>query len=281
MAIKKPAISSKKSTDNNPKTIEATASKKGLGSIVTKYETFCDSLKNKPIIGAMIAEFIGTFLLTAAFLEMQSSPLLVAFSVVGIVLIVGGISGAHINPAITIGAWLTGKVRGARAIGYIIAQLLGAGAALLVLNAFLDASSSASTYSTALFSAADIKSGKEWYLFFAELLGATILGLGFAAGLQHKKNKVAFAFTVGFAVLVALYVAMSLSTVLLTASYTGLTFLNPAIALVAGGLSWNIWPIAIFIIAPALGAIIGFALQTLIHRSQPTDKCECCDKCNC
>jgi aquaporin Z len=38
----------------------------------------------------------------------------------------GRISGAHINPVVTMGFWLMGKLTGRSAIGYCIAQLLGA-----------------------------------------------------------------------------------------------------------------------------------------------------------
>jgi len=49
------------------------------------------------------------------------------------VLCVGPISGAHINPAVTLGFWLTDRITFFRAIGYVIAQMLGAiaGAALV------------------------------------------------------------------------------------------------------------------------------------------------------
>lgn len=35
-------------------------------------------------------------------------------------------SGAHINPAVTLGFWLMGRLRGRHAIGYVLCQLLGA-----------------------------------------------------------------------------------------------------------------------------------------------------------
>lgn len=44
------------------------------------------------------------------------------------------ISGAHINPAVTFGAWITGKISFAKGVMYVVAQLVGAivGALLLV-----------------------------------------------------------------------------------------------------------------------------------------------------
>lgn len=280
MATKKAISSAKKTTIAKPvvkkTTIEATS---GTGkSMSAMYKSVCKKIKETPIIGRLTAEFIGTFLLTAAFMEMQSSPLFVAFSLVGITLIVSGAAGLHINPAITIGAWVTKKIKGLEALGYVIVQVLGAGAAWLVLNAFLNASETATTLSSSsLFQAATITEGKEWYIFFAELLGTIILSLGVAKALRIKGNKAASALTAGLAILVALYVAMSLSTVLLTTSGTALTFLNPAIAFAANGLSWSLWPIAIFILAPAIGGIIGFAIQDFLNYS-PANNSDC-DSC--
>jgi len=39
---------------------------------------------------------------------------------------IGRISGAHINPIVTIGFWLVGKLTGRSAIGYVVAQFCGA-----------------------------------------------------------------------------------------------------------------------------------------------------------
>jgi aquaporin Z len=44
------------------------------------------------------------------------------------------ISGGHVNPAVTIGLWVTGKVDSARAVVYIIAELAGAVVGALALR---------------------------------------------------------------------------------------------------------------------------------------------------
>ena len=48
------------------------------------------------------------------------------FAVVAMAYAIGGISGCHINPAVTIGVLTAGKMTVKDAIGYIIAQCLGA-----------------------------------------------------------------------------------------------------------------------------------------------------------
>lgn len=54
-------------------------------------------------------------------------------SVVAMAYTIGGISGCHINPAITLGVWLSGRMSGKEAICYMGAQVVGAviGSAIL------------------------------------------------------------------------------------------------------------------------------------------------------
>ena len=56
-------------------------------------------------------------------------------SVVAMAYTIGGISGCHINPAITLGVFLSGKMSGKDAVGYMLAQVVGAfiGSTLLYL----------------------------------------------------------------------------------------------------------------------------------------------------
>lgn len=48
------------------------------------------SINRAPLIGALIAEFIGTFILTGAVIAGQGQPILVLFALTGVVLTVGG-----------------------------------------------------------------------------------------------------------------------------------------------------------------------------------------------
>jgi aquaporin Z len=93
-----------------------------------------------------IAEFVGTFALvfigTGAVMLDGSAGLLGIALAFGLVLAImvsalGHISGAHFNPAVTIGAWVGGKIETMRAGLYILVQLVAAAAASLVLRALL------------------------------------------------------------------------------------------------------------------------------------------------
>jgi aquaporin Z len=55
--------------------------------------------------------------------------------VLAIILFMGAVSGAHLNPAVTFAFWLRGDFPGKRVPGYIIVQLIGASLACLFLRA--------------------------------------------------------------------------------------------------------------------------------------------------
>ncbi|MGE6785396.1 aquaporin Z [Ensifer adhaerens] len=93
------------------------------------------------------AEFLGTFwlvfggcgsaVLAAAFPEVGIGLLGVSFAfgltVLTMAYAVGGISGGHFNPAVSVGLMVAGKFPASNLIGYVIAQVLGAIAAAAVL----------------------------------------------------------------------------------------------------------------------------------------------------
>jgi aquaporin Z len=58
-------------------------------------------------------------------------------TVLGIILYMGAVSGAHLNPAVTLAFWLRGDFPGIRVPGYVIVQLMGATLACLALWAVL------------------------------------------------------------------------------------------------------------------------------------------------
>ncbi len=94
-----------------------------------------------------IAEFIGTFwlvlggvgsaMLAAAFpdvgIGLLGVSLAFGLTVVTIAYSFGHISGAHLNPAVTIGLWMAGRISAKEILPYAISQIFGAIAAAGVL----------------------------------------------------------------------------------------------------------------------------------------------------
>jgi len=248
-----------KTTRTSVKTAPARVANQGFAMKVQ------ESLKSASFWRAMAAEFVGTFLFAGVIVAGQGQPIFVLFGLAGIVLLVGAVSGAHVNPAITIGALVTRRIGWLRALGYILFQLAGAAVAYFALTAFLGGAAAANPATgqsaPALFKAADIAllNGKEWFVFFSELIGTAILGFAIANTLREKTDRVAAALTAGLGIFVALMFAVS------TASYVGATgIINPAVAVSLQAYA-NPWAYAIYALAPVIGAVFGFVVYDLIR----------------
>lgn len=272
MATKKAASTKKKApakkttsaaavTKTTVKTVPATAKKQTLGQHI---ET---SLLSGNLWRALAAEFIGTFLLAAVIIAGQGQPIFVLFGLVGIVLLLGGISGAHVNPAVTIGAWATRRIGWLRAIGYIFVQFLGAAVAYFALSAFLGGATQPSAEQQAygqtaatLFQAADITAltGKEWYVFFAEVLGTAILGFAIAAATRAKDSLTA-SFSAGLGIFIALMIGITV-----TGYVSASSIINPAIALALQAYG-GVWAYIIYGLGAVVGGVIGFLIHDLLR----------------
>lgn len=232
-------------------------------------------------ITALMAEFIGTFILTAVFIITKGEPLYLGFALIGIVLTVGTLSGAHLNPLLTVGAWVTRKMGSLRALGYLAAQILGAIAALGLLTAFISGAPQEAANSQAammgqqaaaapqLFNIADLTPGKEWFVFFAELTGAIVFSFAVANAMRERRDRVAAALNVGFGLFVAALIAG------VAASYVSANgVVNPAIAAVVGAVEWkvNFMALSSYLIAPLIGGILGFALSDALRTGRANDE---------
>jgi aquaporin Z len=79
----------------------------------------------KPDVKAAFAEFTGTFFLAMAAL-LGGTPYAVGLTLASFVYAVGGISGAHLNPAVTIGLLVNRSISASTGTLYVAAQVLGA-----------------------------------------------------------------------------------------------------------------------------------------------------------
>jgi aquaporin Z len=72
-----------------------------------------------------LVEFLGTSLLVGT-VSFTGAPLLIVSALAIAIALGGKISGGHFNPAVTAWALASGKIGQAKAVGYILAQLLAA-----------------------------------------------------------------------------------------------------------------------------------------------------------
>jgi aquaporin Z len=195
-------------------------------------------------IAMIVAEFLGTSALTLVVLSVSKStigiPYFVALAagltIAAMTLVVGSVSGAHLNPAITIGLWSARRIKTIPAIVYVAAQVLGGGAAYLLYTYFI---------------------GQHWkntghfesHVLVAEAVGTFVFSLGWAAAVYQKFGETKAAAAVGAALTLGIIIA----------SAAGGGFLNPAVALGARS-----WVLGTYVLGPVLGAIIGFNLYGLL-----------------
>ena len=81
-----------------------------------------------------LVEFLGTFLLLISILA-TGNAFIIGATLALIVLLVGGISGAHVNPAVSLAMFIKSAITAAEFGGYVVSQLLGATAAFYAYKA--------------------------------------------------------------------------------------------------------------------------------------------------
>ncbi len=85
---------------------------------------------------ALLAEFLGTFLLVMTVLATSGSALMVGGALALIILLIGKTSGAHVNPAISTAMYMKGALSFNEFMGYVAAQVLGGVASLSAYKVF-------------------------------------------------------------------------------------------------------------------------------------------------
>lgn len=174
-------------------------------------------------------------------------------SVVAMAYAIGYISGCHINPAITIGMVIVGRMKASESIGYIISQILGAiaGAGILFVIAGgkpgFDISASGlgqNGYDTASPQQYSLLSG-----FIAEVVFTAIFLLVIFGSTSTKNIHGGFA---GLAIGLSLVLIHIVGIPVTGVSVNPARSIGPAIFVGGTALS-QLW---LFIIAPVLGSII-------------------------
>lgn len=210
--------------------------------------------------GTWLAELIGTFALvfagTGAIVAndvhggvVTHVGIAITFGLVvmAVIYAVGDVSGAHINPAVTIGFAVSGKFPWSRVLPYLVAQLAGAFAASLALRSFFPdhATLGATTHAVETWQAFAFESVLTFLLMFVILSTAT--------GAKEKGIMAGAAIggTIAFEALFG-------------GPITGAS-MNPARSIAPAVVSSNLADLWIYICGPILGAIVAVAFFRGVH----------------
>jgi glycerol uptake facilitator-like aquaporin len=214
-------------------------------------------------IKQFFAELLGTFGFALVVLfgaAMGASPIMLGAIYLAVsVYTFSHISGAHFNPAITLGLFSTHKITMKETIGYITSQFFGA---MLALVFFLAVTRGAS-YQPEFES--DMQNILSVFLF--EAMGALFFSMGVASVVWGKVSATLSGVVIGASLFVGLSLALAMTVAanpslanILTAS----AYLNPALALTSKVLNMG------YIVGPVVGAMLGMN----IYRYLATDELE-------
>jgi len=225
---------------------------------------------------AYVAEFVGTFLLVGFICGLISSNatldglklspadlgILHGFLLVAIIYGIGTVSGAHVNPAITIGMWSIKKISSRDAGFYIVAQILGGIAGAFMIRGFFTGRGALVDYGAAHVSPAFLQGGNVWLALIVEALGAFVLVWAVMATVVNRNAVAGFA---GIAIGLSLGFAVMVFGPATGGSFNPARWLGPAIA---SGTYPDFW---LYIVGPIAGAVLAATLyQWLIGGAQET-----------
>jgi glycerol uptake facilitator-like aquaporin len=252
-----------------------------------KDENILTIFKTPRIWGALIGEVIGTMLFVMLMLTLGAQPLYLLFAATCIYVAVVGLSGANLNPIVTVGMMASRRMSAIRGVLYMLAQLLGGWVALIIINAFRLGSGT----SLPLPEMTEISGESFWAVALVELMGAIIIAFCYARATRYtRKNPLTFALTVTSGITLAVILAL-----VITQSFYGYSdsfIFNPIAALM-----YQILPttaenfgelaqmaglaVAAYIIFPVIGGVIGFYISDVATRlSCGGYFCECDSECD-
>ena len=213
----------------------------------------------------LIAEFFGTFwlvlggcgsaILAAAYPELGIGFVGVALAfgltVLTMAYAIGHISGCHLNPAVSIGLWMGGRIEAKDLLGYIGAQVLGAiaGAAILYLIA-----TGKSGFEVGGFAANGFgEHSPGGYSMLSALITEFVLTFFFLFVILGATHKNAVGNAAGIAIGLCLTLIHLISIPVTNTSVNPARSISQAIFAEGGWAMGQLW---LFIVAPIAGAIL-------------------------
>jgi aquaporin Z len=163
---------------------------------------------------------------------------------------VGDVSGAHLNPAVSCGFFLAGRMRGRDAMGYVISQLIGACAASLLLCLLFPGHATLG---------ATLPAGSALQSFVLETtLTALLMFVILSVAIGSKERGLMAGIAIGGVVGLEAMFAGPISG----------ASMNPARSLAPALISGRLAQVWIYVAAPVLGAAVAVPLWRAVYNEQ-------------
>jgi aquaporin Z len=210
----------------------------------------------------LLAEAIGTFILVGmgslailATGAMAGTPALVVIPIgfglglLAAIAVAGHVSGGHFNPAVTLGALLDRRIEPGEAIGYVVAQVIGATAASAMILSISDKAAVAGTKNMP-------GSVGDGGAFIVEVLLTAIFLAVILTVTKREGNQALFVIPLTLLAIHAVGIPFSGASV------------NPARALGPALVSMDFAAIWIYLTAPFIGAAIGWGVYRVLSSEE-------------
>ena len=217
-----------------------------------------------PLLRRSLAELIGTFILVVCgcgavvvndathALTHSGIALVWGLVVLALVYAIGDVSGAHMNPAVTLGFALAKRFRWKEVPAYLVAQVAGAFAAAVLLRLLFPENAKLG---------ATLPRGEWWQSFALELFLTWFLMLAVLGVSTGAKEK---GITAGVAVGAIIGLEAMFAGPICGAS------MNPARSLAPAVVSGHVGSVWIYLLAPTLGAMLAVPTYELIRTKPET-----------
>lgn len=237
-------------------------------------------LIDQPMARRYLAELIGTGLLVffgagvatvsfgfRGFGSSVSAGILLTGLVFGLVLlglvaVIGPISSCHVNPAVTLGAFLARRITLVDLLGYWVAQMLGGLLGALLLLWVMHSSPAYSTAKIGLgangYGGLSLLHSSGGGAFLTEVILTSVFVLVVLAATRKDASAPVAGIVVGLALALVNIMGIPIDG----ASVNPARSFGPAV-LVGGQALSQLW---LFLIAPLVGAVLGVAVYMLFHR---------------
>lgn len=223
------------------------------------------------LVGTFVLVFggVGSAVLAGERIGFSGVSFAFGLALLAMVYAIGPISGCHINPAVTLGALLTKKIRPPEAAGYVVAQIIGAViAAGVILIIAKGAPGGYDAGAAGLGANGYDDHSPEGYSLAAAFLVEAVLTFFLVLTVLGATDRAA---PVGFA---GIAIGLVLTLIHLVSIPITNTSVNPARsigpALFVG--DWALSQLWLFIVAPLVGAAVAAGVYLGLHQPEPEEQ---------
>ena len=206
------------------------------------------------LIGTMVLVLLGcgSAAIAGPLLGAVGIALAFGLSIVAMSYVIGDISGCHINPAVSIGMWIDGRMEAKDLLIYIVFQCIGAIIAIAILVAIINSAPSLGGYAaTGLgqngFGSASLVGLDVVGAIIVEIILTFVFVFTFLGVTKKAKNRAISGIVIGLAFALVYIIGIPLTG----ASVNPARSLAPALFLGGQALE-QVW---VFILAPVVGAV--------------------------